>query len=131
MISGMHRFIPFILIKTVVDAEVDHSHHISDFALKSVEHCFTGLLLEYGLNDKSKIIEYDDATRIDEYTSNQKINKLQAGANLGLGINYHLAPKVDIYLSSGIRHYFYQSHYNMWTDKNLWPSMQMGIRLKH
>jgi len=90
----------------------------------------SGFILELGLNEKNKVIEYNEDQKVDDYLEHKKINKGQAGLMLGFGANYHINTKLDFYLQTGSSHYFYLSHYNMWSDQKIWPSLQMGFRFK-
>ncbi len=83
---------------------------------------------EQGLVDKNKTTEFQNDEKVDEYFSKSNINGGQAGINLGFGTNYHITKYFDIYLQTGISHYYYLSHYNIWSDRAIWPIFQTGIR---
>lgn len=88
----------------------------------------SGVQYEKGIIDKNRTTEFRNGEQSNEYFSSDAIQGGQAGFNFGFGTNYHISKNFDIYLQTGITHYFYKSHYNIWSDKAIWPSFQTGIR---
>lgn len=90
----------------------------------------SGLIIEYGLNEKNRVVEFRNGEKIDEYFRNNTIRKPQAGLVLAFGAQYHITNKLDFYLQTGASHYFYLTHYNLWSDQEVWPSLQLGFKIK-
>ena len=88
----------------------------------------SGIQYEYGLKEKNRITEYDDGEKIEQLFEESKIKKGQAAFNVGFGTNYHINTKLDFYFQTSFSHYFYLSHYNMWSDSQVWPGLQAGFR---
>ncbi len=53
----------------------------------------------------------------------------QASVNGGLGLRYALLKRVSLYAQGTGSCYFYASEANLYTQKIIWPSMQIGLRL--
>jgi hypothetical protein len=55
------------------------------------------------------------------------INGLQYGAALATGINYKLGQSWNLYGEVSAKSYFYQSHYNSYSNQKFWPGIKLGI----
>lgn len=88
----------------------------------------SGIQFEKGIIDKNRSTKFQNGEQINEYFSSDAIKGGQAGFNFGFGTNYHINKSFDLYLQTGITHYFYKSHYNIWSDREIWPNLQAGVR---
>lgn len=49
--------------------------------------------------------------------------------NVGVGIRYQLLKRLSLYAQGNASYYFYHTRLNLWTNKTIWPAVQMGIRV--
>jgi hypothetical protein len=90
------------------------------------------LISDLGLNQKENYnaIEgnYGGLSGDQTTTSySRKIVRMQYGTSLGLGTNYSFANKWNVYGELAVCSYFYQSHYNTYSNQTLWPTFKLGI----
>jgi hypothetical protein len=83
---------------------------------------------EKGLGEKVQITDSQNGEEVNAYQFRYQLSGGQAGANLGLGTNYHISKRFDAYLEAEVAHYFYQSHYNAWSENTFWPGLRVGVR---
>jgi hypothetical protein len=86
-----------------------------------------GLQYDFGLGKHSRreTIVQDVATKSVE---NEALGG-QASVNGGLGLRYALLKRMSLYAQGTGSCYFYASEANLYTQKIIWPSMQIGLRL--
>lgn len=53
----------------------------------------------------------------------------QANVNAGLGMRYTVLKRLSLYAQGTAAHYFYQSDPNLYGQKLIWPSAQVGVRV--
>jgi len=90
------------------------------------------LISELGLNQKENYNPIEGAfggLNEDQTTTtySRRIAQMQYGTSLGLGTNYSFSDKWNLYGEITACSYFYQSHYNTYSNQTLWPAFKLGI----
>lgn len=88
----------------------------------------TGVQFDQGLGRHRVLSTRVDGTLVSK-VEDRSNNGQQMSANLGLGIRYNILKRVGLYAQGTAAHYFWQSEQNLWTTKEIWPMMQVGVRV--
>jgi hypothetical protein len=90
-----------------------------------------GLQMDWGLNRHATLTttELQRGTVLDMEVSDGHSGN-QMLANVGLGLRYALFKRVGIYAQGSVAHSLFATQYNLWTTKLVWPTLQMGLRVK-
>lgn len=99
---------------------------------KFAAYAKANLISELGLNQKENYNPIDGnfgGLTEDQTTTtySRRIGRMQYGTSLGLGTNYSFADKWNLYGEVSACSYFYQSHYNTYSNQTLWPTFKLGI----
>lgn len=87
-----------------------------------------GMQYDIGINKKVTATDFNAGEELSETQVSSPLGN-QAAALLGVGMNYNLTNNLRLYVQGTANHYFYQSTFNLWSEKPLWPSLQAGLRL--
>ena len=87
-----------------------------------------GLQHDFGLGTKILSVDYENGEKVGEVQRSIMAGR-QSAVIAGLGMNYHLTPKLRLYLQGTANRYFNQMFYNLWRERRYWPNVQAGIRL--
>lgn len=88
----------------------------------------TGLQFDFGLELRNRTVTTGADDTVSDITERSSLGQA-ALANIGLGTDFHLTQQIGLYLQGSLRSTFYSNHANLWTQKLLWPGLQVGLRL--
>ncbi len=86
-----------------------------------------GITSEIGLSGKSTTKEFENEERIRTTTENFKLGIGQFNVNAGIGVNVKLSKHFNLFTEASLAHYFHESRYTIWSDKNFWFNIKSGI----
>ncbi|MEM7040927.1 MAG: hypothetical protein AAF570_28445, partial [Bacteroidota bacterium] len=89
----------------------------------------TGLQYDFGTRRTRDIREFRDGELEDEYQVSNDIRN-QASINVGMGFNVGLTNRLSAYMQGNLTHYFFRTHYNLWSQSAIWPVGNIGLRLQ-
>jgi hypothetical protein len=87
-----------------------------------------GIQFDLGLSYRNRIVTTETGGITGDQIERSGLGN-QALANLGAGIDYHLTEVFGLYLQGSVQHAFYRTHANLWTQRPLWPGLQVGLRV--
>lgn len=88
-------------------------------------YALSGLQADFGIDASFQAIT---ASRIVPTSDFKAGNHLSA--QFGVGTDFALTPHLGLYGQFAASSYLLQSHTNLWTQRAVWPTTQVGLRLK-
>lgn len=88
-------------------------------------YALSGLQLDFGVAQSFQAAPNNTINP----TSNFKAGN-HLSAQLGLGVDFKLNAHFALYGQLAASSYLYQSHANLWSQRGLWPTAQVGLRMK-
>ena len=89
-----------------------------------------GSSAEFGLGGKAETNDFREGELENSSSSRFNLGVGQFNANTSLGFNVKLGNHLTAFSEASVAHYFYQSNYNFWSSKKLWPGLKTGISLR-
>ncbi len=82
---------------------------------------------EFSLSGKSETEDFVNGELEEAYESELNLGVGQANAYLSLGANVQVLKKLNFFTEASVARYYYSTHYNFWSTKELWPSLRTGF----
>ena len=89
-----------------------------------------GTSAELGIGGKAETKDYRDDVLESSSSSRFNLGAGQFNINGSVGFNFKLNTNLTAFSEASVAHYFYQSNYNFWSSKDLWPGIKTGISLR-
>ncbi len=105
-----------------------YSHVLGKPHSRAAAYLSGGLQYDLGLTKHSQLVT--NTPGFDIVNENQKAPLgNQASVNTALGLRYRIVGPLSLYAQGTAAHYFYITDPNLFSQKPIWPSMQVGLRI--
>jgi hypothetical protein len=88
-------------------------------------YALSGLQADFGIDASFQAIPGSRVVATDAFKAGNHLS-----VQLGTGVDFSLTPRLGLYGQFAATAYLLQSHANLWTQRALWPTTQVGLRLK-
>lgn len=89
-----------------------------------------GSSAEFGLGGKAETNDFRNDELENSSSSKFNLGVGQFNASTSIGFNIKLSTHLTAFSEASVAHYFYQSNYNLWSSKKLWPGLKTGLSLR-
>ena len=89
-----------------------------------------GSSAEFGLGGKAETNDFRNDELENSSSSKFNLGVGQFNATTSIGFNIKLGTHLTAFSEASVAHYFYQSNYNFWSSKDLWPGLKTGLSLR-
>lgn len=96
---------------------------------KFIVYTKIGNQFDFGLKKKVRIKEIENGNEVNQSSISSKLGN-QSKITSAIGTNYVLNPSFDLHFEGTFSYFYYQSHFNLWTERNFWPGLKIGITYK-
>lgn len=88
-------------------------------------YALSGLQADFGIDASFQAIPRSLTVATDAFKAGNHLS-----VQLGGGADFALTPRLGLYGQFAASSYLLQSHANLWTQRAVWPTTQVGLRLK-
>lgn len=88
-------------------------------------YALSGLQMDFGVAQSFQAAPNNTVNPTSRFKAGNHLS-----AQLGLGVDFKLNAHFALYGQMAASSYLYQSHANLWTQRALWPTAQVGLRMR-